>query len=172
LVTTVSGTPVAGVRLRAQLMLYRTGGGIWSDECGAAVTGVDGRFELRDVPREDCSLSFAGDDIVPGSAEIDARDPAALRLVVARRCHFRVQVDPGHGAEQFRVLDAAGQGLDILEIGTDGWSSSPQRRLENGRSGVLSVSERGVTLVLSGAGRELVRLPLRLLPGEVTLVRY
>jgi hypothetical protein len=37
---------------------------------------------------------------------------------------------------------------------------------------VLSVSEKGVTLVLSAGERELARLPLRLLPGEVTVVRY
>jgi hypothetical protein len=105
--------------------------------------------------------------------DLDGATPVtALRLVVTRRCHFRVQVESAPAAKWFQVLDAHGATLDVMQIGTDGYSRAPRWSLEHGRSGVLSVSEKAIVLVLQGEKGELVRLPLRFVPGEVTTVRY
>jgi len=172
-VTTAGGDPVAGVKLVTHLALYRMRSCQYSDDGASAVSDAEGRFELRAVPRVDARIGYSGEGLVPDSAAIDTDRPILdQRIVVVRRCHLRVQVDPSRFASAFTVVDAAGLVLDIMEIGTDGWSSAPRWPLEQGRSGVLSVSEKAVTLVLHGKSGEIARLPLRLVPGEVTVVQY
>ena len=64
------------------------------------------------------------------------------------------------------ALDAYGSTVELV-----GPSGPLQRmHLPRGRSPVVSVGEHAQTLVLFHRGQELARLPLRLLPGELTVV--
>jgi len=171
-VTTERGEPVAGVQVQSNLVLYRAGGCTFTDTVSKMVSAADGRFELRSVPVEHAVLSCSGDPIVPCEFVVDPqRRNDDQQVVVVRRCHFRIQVD-GTAIDRFAVLDAADQPLEILRIGTDGIMYTRLWRLEDGSSGVLAVSEKAATLSLRIGTAEVARLPIRLVPGEVTAVRY
>jgi RNA polymerase sigma factor (sigma-70 family) len=171
---TRDGRPVAGVLLSPSLAIFVSRNkGRWGDGRPGTTTDADGRFELRDVPCADFQVGYSGDDILPGFATIDPRRPILeQQIVVARRCHLRVEVDPSRGVQSFGVLDAGGKALPIFELAPGSSRTTTQFQLQDGRSGVLSVSEDGVTVVLANKNGEVARLPLRLCAREVAVVRY
>ncbi len=85
-----------------------------------------------------------------------------------------MQVDLGDRADLadgFQVLDGAGKVLDLVHWEGPLASIGETRSILSGRSDIVAVSEEGHTLVLSKAGKEVQRLAVRLVPGEVTVVR-
>jgi len=57
------------------------------------------------MPIADFQLGYSGNDVVPGSTTVDASLPLLeQRIVVVRRCHLRVLVDPG---QRRKVLSRA-----------------------------------------------------------------
>jgi hypothetical protein len=168
-----SGAPVVGVDIGASLALFVSHGNRYGDTVSRTTSGADGRFELRSVPRYHVAFHLNGADVVPCMTKLDAAVPLhEQRFVVARRRHLRLEVDTARGAVAFRVLDGAGNELQILELTSGGSLSRDRWPLQDGRSTVLAVSEDAATVVLHGAAGEIVRLPLTFAPGEVTLVRY
>ncbi|HZN38708.1 MAG TPA: sigma-70 family RNA polymerase sigma factor [Planctomycetota bacterium] len=168
----LDGTPLAGVRVTAPLLRYKTHDGLYSTKGPEATTDAEGRFELRDVPRTDVWLNYNSDAILHGRVELDPNRLFEQRLVAERRCHMRVQVDAGRGAKAFDVLDSNGKGVNINEITPNGSYSTNRWKLEGGRSAVLSVSERAATIVFHGEKGEVGRLPLRLVPGDVAVIVF
>ncbi|HEX6884052.1 MAG TPA: hypothetical protein VF530_11790, partial [Planctomycetota bacterium] len=74
-------------------------------------------------------------------------------------------------ADSFRVLDAEGQALQLIESFGVGFSLDTSARFQDGLSAVLSVRETAAELVLSRAGLEVLRRPLTLDPELRTVVR-
>ncbi len=138
-----------------------------------ARTDEEGRFEFLDVSR---ALSFAfveGTGLVllvrcPILADADVAD---LELVAPRRCHLRLLLTDARLADSFSILDEGGELVEIwFHHGTRAWRRERAELVED-RSEVVSVSELARTLVLYLEDEEVSRQPLRLVPGELTIVR-
>jgi hypothetical protein len=145
----------------------------------AALTDADGRFELRRVPRERAYLKIAGDGILPaefargaagGIDEVAHGKPEELRIEVALRFHFQLECPP-ELADQLRALDADGQPLQLNAFEGTSSMSTDAMPVQDGRSRVIVVGEDARTLVLFKEQREVRRLPLALVRGELTPVR-
>jgi hypothetical protein len=169
------GTPIAGVQVAAQLVTASAGGAMSWQSGPTATTDSAGRFALARVPREGIQLGVDGAAILPNSFPLDlaAGEP---RLSVARRCHLRVELAtgtaPADGApDQIEALDADGQHLSLNVIEGNAWSSSTRVALSRLGTNPLAVSEDARTLVFYAGDREVRRVPLALVPGEVAIVR-
>ena len=138
-----------------------------------ARTDEEGRFEFLDVSR---ALSFA---FVEGTGLVllvrcpiptDA-DVTGLELVAPRRCHLRLEVTDARMADSFSILDEGGELVEIwFHHGTRAWRRERAELVED-RSEVVSVSELARTFVLYLEDEEVSRQPLRLVPGELTILR-
>ena len=132
-----------------------------------------GAFELDDVPRHHVFLRVDGEAVIPQDfprEELASDDD--LELVVMRRCHLRVDWATGEAPPSaVSVLDGNGEPLVITRFQANGSSSSPTQRLEGGRCPVVSVSEAAETVLLLRGSEEVARIPVRLSPDEVTVIR-
>lgn len=96
----------------------------------------------------------------------------SLTFVVDERCHFRVESDDPASNQEYRLLDEKGDTLHFFHFGAIGGDKTfyMSYRLIQGKSPVLSVSERACNLeLIGGKGRF---IPIRLIPGEVTVLRF
>ncbi len=173
-VTGMDGKGIEGVRVRAGLITFRTKWGYTSEHSDDVTTDAEGRFEIRGVPRRDSHLNFDGDAILPTHfelAEHDERTP--IRVVAKRRCHLRVEgVPETSGFTLVAVRDANGQSVSLMRFQSGGTWSSNTIRIEGGLTPVFAVSEDGTSLVLSGGNQPEAVRPLRLVPGEITTIRW
>jgi hypothetical protein len=169
------GEPVAGAQVAVRRELSASNGhGTQGLEGTAVPTDEEGRFEIE---RAAADVELAQVKVESGAVwEVVPIDPSAQRLGlvlrVGRACRLVVDASELLGVTGFRVLDANGTALGIGEsMGGGGWRGSHQWGLKNGRSGRVIVSESATTLVLLEHDRERARVPLRLVPGEVSVVR-
>jgi hypothetical protein len=143
-------------------------GSVW---VGGRSTTADarGRFVLRGVPHEGVRLGVGGGEVVPASFDLEpGQDVADLRLEVARRCHFRLELMDFEERPRLSMLDQDGETLSIYSFQANGWRSSNVLTIDPEGSQVLAVSEDAVTLVLSRGRVELERRPVLLDPDAVT----
>jgi hypothetical protein len=90
-----------------------------------------------------------------------AADPDALEIRAERRIHLQVELErPFEHADGVQVLDADGERLTLRVMRGSTSQTSPRARIEDGRTHVLSVSERARWVVLLAAETEVARLPL------------
>ncbi len=178
-VVTRDGTPIAGALVVVQRFGFSVefpGGGTRDDWLPRpeVATDADGKFEIRDVPREGVELFVHGEEILFWSLELKEGMPVDdLRCVVNRRMHLQIQLDPPEDrADELKVLDGDGQPM-ILRI-MRGETSFTDRKaaIVDGRSQVLSTSEDARTVVLFKGEQEVDRIPVTLHAGSVTTVRY
>ncbi len=136
-------------------------------------TEEDGSFMLSDVSRlASIRLRVLGDDseFLDHAFWMEPDDTGEdLTLILERRCHFRVEVqDPE--VVSFRVLDEHDEVLMISHFGAVGGDVGRRTfPLDDGRSPVVSTSDRARTLELLDT--ETRRVPIRLVAGEVTILR-
>ena len=69
------------------------------------------------------------------------------------------------------MLDAEGGDLELYAIGAGGVTRLHSADLVDGRSRALGVPEHAALLVLERDGAEVDRVPLRLRPGELNVLR-
>ncbi|MBK8180189.1 MAG: sigma-70 family RNA polymerase sigma factor [Planctomycetes bacterium] len=185
-----AGVPLADVRVVPRTMGFmarHAGRNLFSTSMSldGTVTDSDGRFVLERLPREGVSLDFSGNNVVDrgvtpdpamfsepsgeqGSAE--GRRPH-LRIVLERRMQVQVELVDPEFADQFALLDAEGRELTMtLRTGTTTYFMARPPILE-GHSHVASVGQGARTVVFYRGDQEVGRTPVRLLPGEITLVR-
>ena len=115
----------------------------------------------------------AGEMLVPVLYELgENAELEDLRIEVALRCHFRVEVS-GEDLDDLgiEVLDASGETLQIRSFNPTGSISHAHKMLVDGKMEVAAISEDGLWLVLFRGSRELVRRELALVPGEVRELR-
>ena len=137
------------------------------------LTGPEGEFEFRNVPRS-VGLLVSGDDILFTGIMLERQaDVTDIEIRVSVRLHLQVELDPPHErADGFRVLDEAGQALVLNVMSGEGAQFGPRMPLLDGRSAVVAVDEGATTLVLEKEGREVGRQPLSLTAGSPNRVRY
>ena len=141
---------------------------------GGETTDAEGRFRFEALSTDDLCFQVSGRDIdilfrwdPPPGARLDA-----LEIPVELRCHL--QVDLGsHGAEadEFSVLDAAGQELVLVSWRGPTGNFGKAFRLTDGRSEVVSAPETARWVVLKKSGVEVSRLTVQMVPGETVVAR-
>ncbi len=151
------------------------------------VTDAEGRFELHDVPLAGVGLTFASDTIIPRSigsiefredgtssttlADFVGAHPESLEVVVERRAHVQLELVDTSGEPEFKLLDEQGQSVEMnVFMGTTRIFLQRVQCAE-GRSHVVSTTERARWLVLSRDGKETQRVQVTLVPGETTHVK-
>ena len=136
-------------------------------------TDAEGRFEVRDLPRAACWIRIEGGGIAEThDGELDREaDLTALEYRLALRCRLQVVTAGEPLPDALMILDEAGESLRVRI--KRGWIESASRRCKmvGGRSEILKTSERARTLVLLRGEEEVLRAPLQLVPGELTVIR-
>ncbi len=181
-VTDRAGQPLAQILVRATTIAYgETRDGwrtrTWMDSGGSTRTDANGKFTLRDLPRQRAYLRFDGDDVLP--MELGQDQPSwpfaagdELRVVMARRCHFRVELLDAATADELELRDGADQPVHMDEF-LGGSSRGGERfGITAGRSGTLAAAATAQTLVLYRDDQEVRRAPLVLVAGQVTVVQF
>jgi RNA polymerase sigma factor (sigma-70 family) len=178
-VATRGGVPVPGVRVQVQrpaLELAVPGGtrDEWAN-AQAAVTDADGAVTFRDVPVGVGVEVFAsGDRIMFAGRKVERGvDAEHFVLTVDRRMHLQVEVSPpSDRGDQCRVLDEHGQPMLLRIMRGDSSRTGRSARVVDGKSHVLSLAEGARTVVLLRGDIEVARLPVQLVEGQVTTVRF
>ena len=183
-VVSSAGKPLAGVTLTPNhdVMTVQIDEHSWSTfDVGSkpVITDAEGRFAFDKLPREKVYLKVTGDDILPidwgrkeaGGIEAAAHAKLAEIVITATlRYHFRVELAPDL-ADEMRVVDADGRPVMINVFEGHSSMTTDSLALVGGRSKVMVVGEEARTLVLSKEKKEVRRLPLELVAGEVNVVR-
>jgi hypothetical protein len=171
------GAPLPGLELQAFVDVRNTTWGHYNTMIHpTATTDAQGRFEFDEaVPILRASLEVTGDAIVPESVPVESLvGREEIVLVPSRRCHVVIDCPPGLAAEADRVemRSAAGERRTLLTY--DGgmlWSRTDAWSVAEGVSHPLAVAEDAVAAVLLHGDREVRRVPVRLVPGEVVTLR-
>jgi protocatechuate 3,4-dioxygenase beta subunit len=188
-VVTRSGAPVAdvvvfpmcdGFRLSYQEQVVSTS----HSSVDGVRTGADGRFELKDVPRDLVYLRVNGEDTLPveygrhvegglaalGGARAGEGRLEDLEIVVPLRVRLRVELSNPAEADAVAVLDEAGEPIVINVIAANGRREDERMPIVAGRTEVLTVTDSAATLVLLAGNSEVRRVPLALRRGDVNVV--
>jgi hypothetical protein len=179
-VVTVGDRPVAGARVLLRTTPFEVhtryfGGKIdvlHMNDGGGTTTDAEGRFEFRDVPREGVFFVLRSDRIVPCDWALPAgADPEHLDVRVDVRCQLEVRLKvPLERADSISLQDGEGQVVDLITADQERISFSSSVPLVAGRSGVLSASSSSRVLELRKDGAVVERVPVELVPDEITLI--
>jgi len=140
---------------------------------GSCHTDSQGRFELHNVCRLDTiRVRAIGEGFLNREVYLDPDDPERpITLVVEERCHFSVKLNQPSSVHSFRMLDNLGEVLEIHHFGAIGGGKRTRTfKLQDGKSPVLSVSDRACSLELIGETNRIE--PIRLSPGENTVLEF
>lgn len=174
-VVDLRGAPVAGAQVAIELVTFQSEGANSSRSGPTVRTGIDGGFLLNDVPKCDVQLLVSGDSLIGQRFDMsDLRPEGELRLTVHLRCHFRLVCTRTEGVpDRAIVLDENGERLSVFTFQDGGRSSSAEMSVNaGGATHAMGVSETARTLVLFRANKEVARVVMNLLPGQVTDVRF
>jgi RNA polymerase sigma factor (sigma-70 family) len=187
------GRPVAGASVFPMSDVFRAklDGEVVStnhQNVSGTTTDAEGRFELRNVPKNLVYLRIEGPTLLPleyGRYWDD--DPRfadaiakglpkegidALEIVVDQRCHFQVELADPSAGDAVAVLDRDGRELIISVFHGNGREERPHVAVVDGRTPAMAVSDAGCTLVLLEDGAEVARQPLDLEPGALRHLRF
>jgi RNA polymerase sigma-70 factor (ECF subfamily) len=172
-VVDAKGEPVP----RAELVLQRS---IVHSENGKAEK-VDlhahansrGVFELPRVALDLESVSVAFPwDVAVRRPLATGEDFEHLVLVAQKRAHFRIDLaDTKLEADAFELFDPSGERLPISMYEGSTTISSVSGEIVGGESQILATAASAETLVLRRSKAEVARIPIHLVPGEVTILR-
>jgi RNA polymerase sigma-70 factor (ECF subfamily) len=170
-VLALDGTPIVGASVGigspiddARIPVYPRS--VETDEHGA--------FDFGSVVTDDVTFTVQHSStfVLLGWKPADQAAVDALEIRVWRKAH--VQIDLGTDktrADAFRVLDENGKAVElVVSRGNMMWM--PEKgEIVDGRSEPLVCAENGKFVELLKAGVEVTRIPVRLVPGEITVVR-
>jgi hypothetical protein len=174
------GQPVPNVRIEAFVRAVDVQGRFFGgrtrisivENGGRATTDADGRFELESLPKDRAELALSSDEIIPTSLALDAEDdPSALRVLVHARCHLQIELGDPELADTFAVADGDGERLDVNVLTSGSHNAYTSFPIQDGRSGVVSVSSAARELRLYKDEVLVTTLPLRLRRGELNVLR-
>ncbi len=187
------GTPIAGVNIHPMCDVYRARfrGDVVStshDAVDGVTTDAEGRFTLERVPQALVYLRLDGAQILPLEygryAEGDPRFEnapvkelprdhiEALDIRVDRRAHVQIELADPTAGDAFQLLDEQGRPIELSVFEGNNRQEGMQIDLLEGRSPVVSGSDRGRTLVLLKSGVEVDRRNVALDPKATTHVAW
>jgi DNA-directed RNA polymerase specialized sigma24 family protein len=171
----VATTGASGPSRRALEYAFPDGGTRDQFTVGTStVTDAEGRFEFARVARAGVELFASGDAILFAAVQLTpATDPDDVRIRAERRVHLQVELAPPHGrADALHVLDEGGGRLLLRVMRGTTSETSSRALLTDGRSHVLSLSQRARWVVLLRGEAEVARLAFTPAPAGVNLVRW
>jgi RNA polymerase sigma-70 factor (ECF subfamily) len=177
-VVTRYGEPVADVRVNLSHITFatRVPGGTTDafDESEPVRTDGEGRFVLHNVPKERIHLRVTGDAVMPFFLRsADLGDPDDLELVVSVRHHVQVELTGDLAkADSVRLLDENDKAALLRVMRGGGSYTNRVAEIVNGRSQVISVADSAIAVAFYRDGEEVQRLPIRMVFGQVNLVRW
>jgi hypothetical protein len=177
-VVTKSGRPIRGVTVRLFRITFELrhedGTDNDTEDSEPVVTGEDGAFEFRSVPRHGVEVLAMGDTILGASATLEGlSDATHLEIVASLRMHVQVEVaEPRDRVDRLKVFDANERRVVLTVFHGLGAHASLDLPIRDGRSDVFVVEESAATLVLYRGEEEVARKPLNLSVGETNVVRY
>jgi hypothetical protein len=179
-IVTVGDRPVAraSVVLRAQChdVQARMFGGTREVETlmsGAQVTTDEsGRFSFDRVPRERVHLDISGDGILVTDWMIPPDvEPTKVEIFVDTRCRLEVRLAPPiDRGDEIVIKDGEGKVLQIAHTNSERTRTGPSVALEDGRSGVLSVTSSARTIDLRKNGVVVETREIALVPDEILVI--
>ena len=135
-----------------------------------ALTGADGRFSLREMDPTDVELQIYRAGFVANfHYELGQVDGPLdqLEIVAYRGCHFFVDLaQRADLADSFGLLDETGATVPLVIGRGDMTMHVDDAQLIDGRSEIISASERASVLVLYKAHRVVERVPIVLSPDK------
>ena len=173
-----SGEPMRGVHITP----FRDMGSSWTDVpnppgggWSSAISDAEGRFELEPIACFGAHL-----DVQPSlfsrheHFDLDMfEDKGAIEIILPVLC--LLQIDLSHQPEfanRAATLDAQGESVEMLILESDPDADSESVDITNGKSNVIRVSDRAITLVLyDSKDNEVFRQDLHLDPKRLTVVR-
>jgi len=173
-----SGQPIRGVNVRLFRITYElqheNGTDNESENSEAVVTGEDGAFEFRSVPKHGVEVLATGDTILGASARLEGLgDATHIEIVASLRLHLQVEVaEPRDRVDRLKVFDANEKRVILSVFHGSGAHASFDMPIRDGRSDVLAVEDSAATLVLYRGEEEVARMPLSLSPGVTNVLRY
>jgi RNA polymerase sigma-70 factor (ECF subfamily) len=172
-VTARDGTAIANAEVQISVTTERAGSALSSLGLKATKTRSDGTFELHNVPKRFAGLSVGGEGLDYASVDLEKVDLARpIEVVVLRMCAFRFEDDGGKDpAMELSVLGPDGKELYLVLHEAGRMSSMHAASIVDGRSQVFWVREDASRLVLRGEHDFVASQPLRLVPGEVNVLR-
>jgi hypothetical protein len=170
-VVALDGTPIEG----AHVALCTRIGDARSPTFGPTTeTDKDGRFEFASVVPGGLMFSVVHPDIFLELAwkPEEKASMDALEIRVARKAHVQVELGADKArADHFKLFDAHDTPVDmVMSRGNMMWF--PEKvEIVDGKSEAVACAENGATIVLYKDDKEIARLPVHLVPGQVTTVR-
>ena len=178
------GVPFSGARVVPAVRAQLVQGPITYQqrvELLAAVTsGDDGFFELHSVPVDGRRAIVEHPEAAStGSVELSAEGVESelsegedVTVILSRRARFQIQLDDPDEADDFQLLDEAGEHIQRRkQVGRSVYVNSDQQLLTDGVSQHLFVGEGAHTLLLFKNGIEVRRVEVELESGEPIVLR-
>ena len=172
-VVTRDGAPLEKIAVTLGLKTLVTSFGSQWTSGATAMTKSDGSFEFSHVPRASTMLSIDGDAILPANRTLADVDPARpIEIVALRRCHFRIEAQPGERAPtSFAAVDRDGRELSVWVILNTSTMSMTRMTITDGKTPVVSVSEEVRSFLFYRDDQMLSMQPVTLSPDEIAVIR-
>jgi len=167
------GAPVPRAEVRLVREIMREEGGYREGVEVFKSADEEGIFDFPDMAGDvrAARVGFPGDIAYEHPLEA-GQDLGHLTLIAFRRAHFQIEI--GNSEVQpdfFGVLDGAGRAMPIMKYEGSIVKSNMRWGIQDGRSETLTVLDAAETVVLYQKGAEVGRASLRLVPGDLTVVR-
>lgn len=168
-----SGLPLPEVTIRLCLDSMNTQGHRSFSVKTVAKSDADGRFELRNVPRWESSLTFESQEVFQTHYRIPPEALAEeLRIQLPLRCPMKIVALDGENATDYRhleLLDSEGKKRVFTTRFGESVFSSDHAPL-HGKTVIVEAPDDVKVLVFYQNHKEVKRVPLRLEPGRMQTV--
>jgi RNA polymerase sigma factor (sigma-70 family) len=139
---------------------------------GELTTDAEGRFEFSAFAAPGASLTFFHSEFFLFTCPLERfGDLQQLEIVAPTLCELQIELADPARARSARILDGEGEPLFALQFRGSGASMISPLYLVEGKSEVVRISDAARTLVLYQGEEEVERLPIRLEPGQRTVLR-
>lgn len=159
-VVTREGIALPDVDVGVRVDTYRSRSSRSWQTFGRVKTDEQGRFVLREVPKEYAGLTWSGAGVQPQQSDLPA-DPTR-EIVITAELEVRVALEVADPRiDEVRFLDARGEELDVVLQLPDLISQTDAVRRRDGAFPPFDLSDAAVTAVLRSKKTEVRRAPIR-----------
>jgi hypothetical protein len=166
-----SGEGLAGVSLHLGRLGEKAVG---MDFARSLESDASGRFDFGAIDTERVRIQVTGEDIFlimawepPPGANFEE-----LEIKVTRRCPLKLELTPtAPAADAFSFIDGSGAATQLMQFEGPMLMMPERCTIKLGASEVVATEDTATTLLLYEKGKEVMRVPVRLVPGELTILR-
>lgn len=175
-VVDAGGNPLENVRIFVDRSGVAADGSIWRAgpfPSSKVLTDTDGRFVFEELSIAGTVLQV-GRSSHPRASRIPLAqhpDLEAIEIVLPTACDVRIELDDPNRATSFHFVDAAGQAVPCTVQSGGILIMSDGLQLNGGRSDLVQADDSAVELLLIRGVEVAERIPVRLKPGELNVLR-